>query len=76
MTATGCGGNGGSRTQVIVSGSTALLPIAEVAGEMYQGREAVAGGTCKIQRVLHFFTRGRPSLPARGYIDCVLCSEV
>lgn len=32
--ATGCAGNAG-RQEVVVSGSTTLLPIAEVAGEMY-----------------------------------------
>ena len=31
----GCGGSTGSKEQVIVSGSTTLLPIAEVSGEMF-----------------------------------------
>ena len=38
--------------------------------------EAVVLGTYKIQRILHFFTRGEPSSEAQGYIDYVLSTEV
>jgi len=38
--------------------------------------EAVVEGTYKIQRVLHFFTKGEPSAAARGYIDYVLSPDV
>lgn len=34
----GCGRNGGANQQVVVTGSTTVLPIAEVAGEMYVER--------------------------------------
>lgn len=38
--------------------------------------EAVVSGTYKIQRVLHFFTKGEPSPSARGYMDFVLSPDV
>lgn len=38
--------------------------------------EAVVRGTYKIQRVLHFFTKGQPSERAQEYIDYVLSPDV
>ena len=37
---------------------------------------AVVSGTYKIQRVLHFFTKGEPTASARGYIEYVLSPDV
>lgn len=38
--------------------------------------QAVVQGTYKIQRTLHFFTKGEPSAKAQGYIDFVLSPEI
>lgn len=44
--------------------------------EVEPSEEAVVRGTYKIQRILHFFTKGEPSAAAQGYMDYVLSPEV
>jgi phosphate transport system substrate-binding protein len=39
-------------------------------------KDTVFGGQYKIQRTLHFFTKGPPKEPAKSYIDFVLSSAV